>query len=257
MNRERALEAAAPFVTPLAVVDEEVMEGNLARMAAVAAGHRVALRPHAKTHKSAEVARRQMAHGAVGLTAATLVEAEVFAEAGIADLLVAHPPVGTAKLRRLEALAGRVRRLAVSLDDVGVAESIPTAGEGVWGVDTGLHRIGPAPGARAVVAAVAPNRPGDRAVIDAGSKALSADLRVSGLDGYGIVVGNERLCVARLSEEHAVVTGPGRTGLAIGDRIAIIPAHACTTVNLHPSLLIVPREGTPRWQAVDARGWRC
>ena len=80
MNRERALEAAAPFVTPLAVVDEEVMEGNLARMAAVAAGHRVALRPHAKTHKSAEVARRQMAHGAVGLTAATLVEAEVFAE---------------------------------------------------------------------------------------------------------------------------------------------------------------------------------
>jgi len=364
MNRERALEAAAPFITPLAVVDEEVMEGNLARMAAVAAGHRVALRPHAKTHKSAEVARRQMAHGAVGLTAATLVEAEVFAEAGIADLLVAHPPVGTAKLRRLEALAGRVKRLAVSLDDVGVAESIPPAVEVLWEVDTGLHRIGTAPGAQtvaavrrlvaaisaarfrglithaghayastdqaqrrqaaeeesagltdtaemlraegievrersvgstptaglalhpgitemrpgtyvygdanqvtlvsqrledcalAVVATVVSNPAADRAVIDAGSKALSADLRVSGLDGYGIVVGNERLCVARLSEEHAVVTGPGRTGLAIGDRIAIIPAHACTTVNLHPSLLIVPREGTPRWQAVDARGWR-
>src|SRR5438105_15578033 len=103
MNRERALEAAAPFITPLAVVDEEVMEGNVARMAAVAAGHRVALRPHAKTHKSAEVARRQMAHGAVGLAAATLVEAEGFAEAGVGEVLVAHPPVAPPKPPRPQA----------------------------------------------------------------------------------------------------------------------------------------------------------
>jgi D-serine deaminase-like pyridoxal phosphate-dependent protein len=305
-----------------------------------------------------------MAHGAVGLTAATLVEAEVFAEAGVGDLLIAHPPVGTAKLRRLEALASRVRRLAVSLDDVGVAESLPSTIEVLWEVDTGLHRIGTPPGletvaaVRRLIAAIGPSRfrglithaghvyaatnqaerqlaaeqesagltdtaemlraegiearersvgstptaglalrpgitemrPGtyvygdanqvtlgsqrledcalaviatvvstpspDRAVVDAGSKALSADLRVSGLDGYGIVVGNDRLCVARLSEEHAVVTAPDGTGLAIGDRIVIIPAHACTTVNLHPSLLVAPREGAARWQAVDARGWR-
>jgi D-serine deaminase-like pyridoxal phosphate-dependent protein len=364
VNRERALTAAAPFITPLAVVDEEVMEGNLARMAALAADHKLALRPHAKSHKSAEVARRQLAHGAVGLTAATLVEAEVFAEAGIADLLIAHPPVGAAKLRRLEALAGRVRRLAVSLDDVGVAESLPPAVEVLWEVDTGLHRIGTPPGTETVAAVrrlvaaigvtrfrglithagqvyaaanqaqrqqaaeqesagltdtaemlraegievrersvgstptaglglrpgITEMRPGtyvygdanqvtlksqlledcalaviatvvstpalDRAVVDAGSKALSADTRVSGLDGYGLVLGDDRLTVASLSEEHAVVTAPDRTGLAIGDRIVIIPAHACTTVNLHPSLLVVPPGDAPRWQPVEARGWR-
>ncbi len=152
MNRERALGAAEPSITPVAVVDEEVLERNLARMARIASDHRVALRPHAKTHKSVEVARRQMAHGAVGLTVATLVEAEVFAEAGVGDLLIAHPPVGQAKLQRLGALASRVRRLAVSLDDVGVAESVPSAVEVLWEVDTGLHRIGTAPGTETVAA---------------------------------------------------------------------------------------------------------
>lgn len=363
MNRDRALAAAEPFITPVAVVDEEVLERNLARMAGIAADHHVALRPHAKTHKSAAVARRQMAHGAVGLTTATLVEAEVFLEAGVDDLLIAHPPVGVAKLRRLEALAGRVRRLAVALDDVGVAESLPPTVEVLWEVDTGLHRIGTAPGAetiaavRRVVGAIGPARfrglithaghayaatsqeqrqqaaneesagltetaemlraegievrersvgstptaglalrpgitemrPGtyvygdanqvtlgsqqledcalaviatvvstpaaERAVVDAGSKALPADLRVNGLNGYGIVLGHDRLTVARLSEEHAVLTAPERTGLTIGDRVAILPAHACTTVNLHPALLLVASDGAARWQPVDARGW--
>jgi D-serine deaminase-like pyridoxal phosphate-dependent protein len=95
----------------------------------------------------------------------------------------------------------------------------------------------------------------DRAVIDAGSKALSADLRVGGLEGYGMVLGRDDLTVARLSEEHAVVTAPTMTGLAIGDRLIIIPAHACTTVNLHPALLLVPHRGNPQWLSIDARGW--
>jgi len=69
----------------VALVDEAVMERNLARMAKLASDHRVNLRPHAKTHKSSEVARRQMAHGAVGLTAATMTEAETFAGADIDD----------------------------------------------------------------------------------------------------------------------------------------------------------------------------
>ena len=364
MNRDRVLAAAGTFMTPVGVVEEEVLERNLARMAGIASDHRVALRPHAKTHKSAEVARRQMAHGAVGLTAATMIEAEVFAEAGVSDLLIAHPPVGRAKLGRLSALAGRVRRLAVSLDDLGVAESLPPAVEVLWEVDTGLHRIGTAPGsdtvtavwrlvaaigaprfrglithaghayaatnqeqrqgaanqetaglidtaemlraegievrersvgstptaglalragitemrpgtyvygdanqvalgsqrlddcALAVIATVVSTPASDRVVVDAGSKALSADLRVNGLDGYGIVLGHDRLTVARLSEEHAVLTAPDRSGLTIGDRVVIVPAHACTTVNLHPALLLVSPDGSARWQPVDARGWR-
>src|SRR5438876_4933063 len=146
MDVERILAATENSITPFAVVDEEVVERNLARMAKLAADHNVKLRPHAKTHKSAYMAKRQMAHGAVGLTCATFTEAEVFADAGVDDLLIAHPPVGRPKLARLAALASRVKRLAVSLDDVGIAKSLPERVEVLWEVDPGQHRIGTAPG---------------------------------------------------------------------------------------------------------------
>src|SRR5437870_1257603 len=115
-------------------------------MAKLAADHNVKLRPHAKTHKSAYMAKRQMAHRAVGLTCATFMEAEVFADAGVDDLLIAHPPVGRPKLERLAALAKRVRRLAVSLDDVDVARWLPPGVEVLWEVDPGQHRVGTLPG---------------------------------------------------------------------------------------------------------------
>src|SRR5207245_10614370 len=98
MNVERILAATEGIITPVAGVDEEVVERNLARMAKLAADHNVRLRRHAKTHKSSFMARRQMAHAAIGLTCATLTEAEVFAGAGVGDLLIAHPPVGRPKL---------------------------------------------------------------------------------------------------------------------------------------------------------------
>ena len=126
------------------------MEANLARMAALARAAGLRLRPHAKTHKSPHVAVRQLAHGASGLTVATLREAEVFADAGVEDLLIAHPPVGEPKLRRLQELAGRVRRLAVALDEPELAAALPAAVEALWEVDSGLHRLGSEPGQETV-----------------------------------------------------------------------------------------------------------
>src|SRR5438552_10485698 len=146
MDVERILAATEDIITPVAVVDDEIVERNLARMAKLAADHNVRLRPHAKTHKSAYMAKRQMAHGAIGLTCATFTEAEVFADAGVDDLLIAHPPVGRPKLDRLAALAKRVKRLAVSVDDVGVARSLPASVEVLWEVDPGQHRVGTLPG---------------------------------------------------------------------------------------------------------------
>ena len=362
MDVERILAATADIITPVAVVDEEVVERNLARMAKLAADQKVKLRPHAKTHKSAYMAQQQIAHGAVGLTCATFTEAEVFADAGVDDLLIAHPPVGRPKLERLAALAKRIRRIAVSLDDVGIAKSLPESVEVLWEVDPGQHRIGTAPGeptvkavlelvhaigigrfrglithgghvyaatnqnerqlaadqetdgisttadmlrsagvevrelsvgstptaglalrdgiteirpgtyiygdanqvtlgsqaleecALAVVATLVATPAPNRAVADAGSKALSADLQVAGLGGYGMVLGHADLSVARLSEEHTIITSNGRTGLTIGDRIVIIPAHACTVVNLHRAVFAVSRE--PHWVPIDASGWR-
>jgi D-serine deaminase-like pyridoxal phosphate-dependent protein len=110
--------------------------------------------------------------------------------------------------------------------------------------------------ALAVAACVVSTPTPDRAVVDAGSKALSADLRVPGTTGFGIVVGRPHLTVARLSEEHGVLTAEGDTGLSIGEIVVIVPTHACTAVNLHPELAIVGANGTLRWQKVDARGWR-
>ena len=109
--------------------------------------------------------------------------------------------------------------------------------------------------ALAVVGSVVSTPARDRAVMDAGSKALSADLRVPGLDSFGIVLGREDLTVDRLHEEHAVIGGKGAAGLRIGDRLVIVPAHACTTVNLHPALLYLS-ETEATWHPVEARGWR-
>ena len=84
--------------TPSLVIDLDTLERNIGEMAAVARGARVRLRPHTKTHKSPEIARMQVDAGATGVTVAKLGEAEVMADAGLDDLLIAFPLVGEQKL---------------------------------------------------------------------------------------------------------------------------------------------------------------
>jgi D-serine deaminase-like pyridoxal phosphate-dependent protein len=114
----------------------------------------VALWPHAKTHKSSKVARQQLAHGAAGLTVATIREAALFADAGFENLLVAYPPVGAQRLEALVQLASRVN-VRVVLDDVLTVEMLHDAARksGVrigylWEVDCGVGRCGTTPGAQ-------------------------------------------------------------------------------------------------------------
>ena len=95
--------------TPVPVIDLDRMERNLARMQAYCDRHGLRLRPHVKTHKLPHLARRQMDLGAVGVTCQKLGEAEVMADAGLADILVSYPLIGPAKALRLAALARRVR----------------------------------------------------------------------------------------------------------------------------------------------------
>jgi D-serine deaminase-like pyridoxal phosphate-dependent protein len=95
------LPALARIDTPALVIDEAALQSNIERMAKTAAAHKVALRPHAKTHKSAAIARRQLKAGAVGIACATLLEAEALAAAGITGLLVTSPVVGADKAARL------------------------------------------------------------------------------------------------------------------------------------------------------------
>jgi D-serine deaminase-like pyridoxal phosphate-dependent protein len=133
--------------TPIPLVDLDRLERNLDRMAEYATQHRLALRPHTKTHKSPRIAAEQLRRGAIGLTCATLLEAEVMAEVSD-DLLLAYPPVGGAKLQRLLSLPEETG-LTVALDSIPVAEQLAAAARergrsvGVLvELDLGMHRVG-------------------------------------------------------------------------------------------------------------------
>ncbi|MEZ4456118.1 MAG: alanine racemase [Gemmatimonadales bacterium] len=133
--------------TPVPVVDLDVLERNLDRMAAYTAEQGIGLRPHIKTHKSPRVAREQLRRGAVGLTCATPHEAEIMADL-TDDLLLAYPPVGAARLRRLMGLPRHVR-LMVALDSAESIEGLAAAAREadrpvrvLIECDLGMHRVG-------------------------------------------------------------------------------------------------------------------
>jgi D-serine deaminase-like pyridoxal phosphate-dependent protein len=366
---ERHIIAADPSLdTPVIAVDLDVLERNIAEMAALAASYGVALRPHAKTHKSPRIARLQLEAGAVGLTCAKLGEAEVLVDQGdVADILIAYPIVGQIKTQRLlrlldrarvivavdthqaagalsEAMSADTRTLDIYLEvntgqdragaragqeavDLAVAisrlpklrlagvmtheghagfsdpneiasiaenaglalvdtaERIRAQGIEVAHVSVGSTpaswftprvagitemrpgtyvfndnnafrhgRIGPDRCAARVVSTVVSRPAPDRAIVDAGSKALALDPSPSH-PGHGYIVGHPGATIARLSEEHGVVTlSPDETGFDVGDRVEIIPNHICPAVNLTDELVIV-RDGqvVDRWP-VAARG---
>lgn len=142
--------------TPSLLIHLDVLERNIAEMAEVARTGGVRLRPHTKSHKCPAIARMQLDAGARGITVAKLGEAEVMADAGIDDILVAYPIVGEAKLARLRALAERTS-VCVTTDSVEVAEGVGRIGREIGReipilveVDTGMHRVGRPPGAPTV-----------------------------------------------------------------------------------------------------------
>lgn len=134
--------------TPAVIIDVDVMERNLSRLAAYCSKHGLALRPHTKTHKIPELAHRQIQHGAKGITVAKLGEAEVMAEAGLQDALIAYPILGEAKIRRLMDLTEKAR-IIVSTDSLEVACGWSSAFRGasqkldvLVEFDTGFGRCG-------------------------------------------------------------------------------------------------------------------
>jgi D-serine deaminase-like pyridoxal phosphate-dependent protein len=352
--------------TPAVLVDLDILERNITRMADAARRCGVRLRPHAKTHKVLEVGRMQLAAGACGLCLAKPGEAEVFAAAGFDDIFLAYPIVGADKARRLLALGDRVR-LAVGADSVEgastLADAFHAAGrriEILLKVDVGSHRVGvPAEDAlemarrladlrglrlRGVFAhsglgyhstspeavaeagqsegrimaevaetlrgegilveevsvgstptalsamavdGVTECRPGtyvyqdasqvslgtcaledcaltvlatvvsapahDRAVVDAGSKTLSSDPLRPQVGGHGWIVGRQSR-VQRLSEEHGVIDLVEGESLRVGERVRILPNHACVVSNLHDEILAVRGDRVEAVWKVAARG---
>jgi D-serine deaminase-like pyridoxal phosphate-dependent protein len=343
----------ADLDTPTVLIDIDRVEANLKRAQAHADREGYALRPHTKTHKLPQFARRQVELGARGITVQKLGEAEVMADAGLTDLFLPYNIVGEKKLARLKALNDRVT-LAVTADSpdtlAGYARTFATgkpltvliecdSGGGRCGVQTpaqalalarqielapglrfgGLMTYPPlhgveksnawiaealavfkqagievpkvsagnspdmwAPGggpvterrpgtyiyydrmqvrekaaslddcALTVLATVVSRPTSTRVVIDAGSKSLSSDLL--GLEGFGLVMGTE-LTVKSLSEEHGVIEMPTASDWPrIGERLRIVPNHACVVSNLFDTVTLISGDEVRDTLPVASRG---
>ena len=162
--------------TPALIIELDPFERNLKRMQESLAGSKLKLRPHAKTHKCAEIALRQMALGAVGICCQKTSEAEALVAAGVNDILIANEVVGATKVRRLAALSQRAR-IAVCADDAGnIRELNAAAGEigaeleVLVEINVGSNRCGIAPGEPALALA--------QQIAD------SPNLRFAGLQAY-------------------------------------------------------------------------
>lgn len=137
--------------TPALVVDLDIMERNLRRMQDYCNDHGLALRPHIKTHKSTGLAKQQRKLGAVGITVAKIGEAEVMAEAGLDDILIAYPIFGDSKVARLRTLLDQAK-ISISLDSAESLEWVAKAADSAHPirilveVDFGMRRCGLPPG---------------------------------------------------------------------------------------------------------------
>jgi D-serine deaminase-like pyridoxal phosphate-dependent protein len=144
--------------TPAMLIDIDAMDRNIGHIANTLRTAGVNWRPHAKGHKTPAIAHRQIAAGAIGVTCAKLGEAEVFAQNGVRDILVASQVVGPIKTRRLAALiAATGADVMVAADDAANVAELDAAA-GTYGVrprvvveiDSGMQRAGTRPGAPTV-----------------------------------------------------------------------------------------------------------
>ena len=117
----------AALNTPVLVLDIDALDRNIAAMAELVASHGIGLRPHSKTHKSVDIARRQIAAGAAGLCCAKIGEAEVLADGGIEGLLITSPVAAPPAIARLAALATRSPGLMAVFDHPDVADATARA----------------------------------------------------------------------------------------------------------------------------------
>jgi 3-hydroxy-D-aspartate aldolase len=158
--------------TPALILDLDAFERNLATLQKALAGKKVRVRAHAKTHKCPEIARRQIAAGAVGVCCQKVSEAEALVEGGVEDVLISNEIVGAQKLARLAELSRRAR-LGVCVDNAEHVLQLEKSGvtlDVYVELEVGMRRCGIAPGEPAVELAK--------------SIARSSHLRFAGLQAY-------------------------------------------------------------------------
>lgn len=220
----------AALNTPALVIDEAALERNIATMAAFARGGGLTLRPHAKTHKSVDIARLQLKAGAVGVCCAKLGEAEAMADGGIGGILITSPVVTPQAIARLARLSARSPDLCVVADNPENVAALAMAMEGAGrplgvlvDIDPGIRRTGVA----------SP----EAAVQLAGQIAAEPALRFAGVQFYC----GAQQHIASFEERRA----------AIADRTAYLSGviEQLTAAGLAPDLITGGGTGT---HAIDA-----
>jgi D-serine deaminase-like pyridoxal phosphate-dependent protein len=189
--------------TPALVLDLDAFDHNVTTMAALARERGIGLRPHAKTHKSVAIGRRQIEAGAVGLCCAKLGEAEALAAGGLDRLLLTAPVLGEDKIRRLLALNAASSGLAVVVDHGDNARQLADAAASAGQVlsilivcDVGSHRFGVTSEAAAVeIGKLIAERP---------------SLRFRGVQGYAGHVQHIEDYAQRREGSHVAVARLGR-----------------------------------------------
>src|SRR5262245_8526510 len=195
--------------TPALVLDLDAFDHNVASMAALARERAIGLRPHAKTHKSIAIGRRQMAAGAGRLCCAQRGAAEALA-AGVVQLLLTAPVLGDDKIRRLLALNALTTDLAVVVDDADNARQLADATAAAGQIlsvlivtDIGSHRFGVTTEAAAVeIGKLIASRPA---------------LRFRGVQGYAGHVQHIEDYADRRRQSHAAITRLGRIRDALAE----------------------------------------
>jgi D-serine deaminase-like pyridoxal phosphate-dependent protein len=208
--------------TPALLVDLDVLEANIRRIVETCRAHGVGWRPHMKGHKTPEIAGKELAAGAIGVTCAKVSEAEVMAAAGIRDILIANQIVGNAKIRRVIDLIGPADPV-VGVDSVANAIELARAASAAGKqlkvaieVDIGMNRAGVEPGAPVVRLA--------------GAIAQHPSIRLVGLMAW---------------ESHAVtIADPGEKERAVAKAIARLTESAALCRNAGHRIEIVSCGGT-------------
>jgi D-serine deaminase-like pyridoxal phosphate-dependent protein len=210
--------------TPALLVDLDLMEANIARIAETCRAQGVGWRPHTKGQKTPAIIRKELAAGAIGVTCAKLGEAEVLADAGVRDILIANQVVGAIKLRRLMALRERAD-VIVAVDSpahvAALGEAARQAGKVqrvLIEVDIGMHRAGVLPG--------------DPVLALARMIAAESGLRFAGVMGW---------------ESHAVtIADPAAKSRAVADAVALLTDSAalCRAAGLDAAIVSCGGTGT-------------
>jgi len=205
--------------TPALCVDLDAFERNLDRMHSFFAGRPCNLRPHFKAHKTPAIAHRQAKAGCAGFTTATLGEAELLADEGFDDILIANEVCDPTKTGRLRALAQRIT-LTIAIDSPESVELVSGTGvRTLIEINVGMPRCGVAPEGAAHVA---------RAATDAGLELVG----VMGYEGHATVIEDvaERAKVARKSME--ILTGVADELRTLDYPISIVSAGSTLTYDV-------------------------